>query len=97
MRLFHKRKRADDGASTPMQMMKAAWSPEDQIRDLRVGMAQLREQVARLEQIITAAGIATRQQAGWLVSPETSKERLLPDAPSESYGMLGGTPPGRRG
>jgi len=65
--------------------MNAAWSPEEQIRELRMGMAGLYHQVARLEGIIAAAGIAKRQEAGWVVeSSGDVKAMLLPDTPRES-------------
>jgi len=65
--------------------LKTAWSPDEQIRELRTNLALLRYQVIRLEQIIAAAGIAKRQQAGWMVeSSKDVKAVFLPDTPSKS-------------
>ena len=68
-------------------MMKAVWSPEEQMRELRIGLSVLREQVVRLERIITAGGIAKRQEAGWVIpagTPGTSKEKFVADVPGEA-------------
>jgi len=81
MRLFGRRGSRSEEA---MPMGKAAWSPEEQIRELRIGLSVVREQVVRFERIITASGTARRQEAGWLVSPGTSKEKFVADVPGEA-------------
>jgi len=80
MRLFGRRGSISQGvAATPG----TGWSPEEQIRELRIGISVFRERVVRLERIITAAGIAKRQDAGWVVSRGKSPSVFIADVPGE--------------